>query len=182
MYRFALSGAHSGVCMARRRDILRHSLLRRVCCLTLHKRSMTLEQQVISLSLAKRLKELGVKQGSIYYWRGVSNNTAIEPENWFYSWRIVRSDETVPEHSNNARLRIYPAFTVAELGEMLPRYIQIQGFSCELEIIRSSVWRFYYGAPESEYGIKFTAPTDADEAESRGLFLAYLLESKLLDL
>lgn len=80
---------------------------------------MKLESQVCSLELAQKLKSLGVKQDSVYYWRSVSNNTAPEPENWYYSHRVVPSDEPVPEHFNNARLRFCSAFTVAELYSLL---------------------------------------------------------------
>lgn len=80
---------------------------------------MKLEQQVVSLELAQKMKELGVKQESIYYWRSCSNNTRPEPENWYYSHRVVSSSEPVPEHFNNARLRIYSAYTVAELYSLL---------------------------------------------------------------
>ena len=34
---------------------------------------MKLEQQVVSLELAKKLKELGVKQDSLFYWWGTFN-------------------------------------------------------------------------------------------------------------
>lgn len=80
---------------------------------------MKLENQVCSLELAKKLKELGVKQESIWYHRGISNNTNPDPEKWYYSWGIVLSNEKVGEPFNNARLRNYSAFTVAELINLL---------------------------------------------------------------
>lgn len=38
---------------------------------------MKLEQQVVSLDLAKRLKELRVKQESVYFWK-VDNTHSID--------------------------------------------------------------------------------------------------------
>jgi len=60
---------------------------------------MKLEEQVTSLELSKKLKTLGVKQESAFYWDSDS-----EMQQW--SVRRYRG--------------FYSAFTVAELGEMLP--------------------------------------------------------------
>ena len=73
--------------------------------------------------------------------------------------------------------RHYAAFTVAELGEMLPMFIPDKG---ELNIIHSSAWRFYYGAPPSRSGIKFMARTDGNEADSRAELLVYMIEKNLM--
>ena len=67
---------------------------------------MKLENQVVSLELAKKLKELGFKQDSLYYW--------AEDENF-----IVTKDKI--ENSQDWRDNYFiPAYTVPELGEMLP--------------------------------------------------------------
>lgn len=65
---------------------------------------MTLEQQVVSLELAKKLKELGVKQQSYFswYWIGLSD----------LKYAVATAEDV--KHPTAA------AFTVAELGEMLP--------------------------------------------------------------
>ena len=69
---------------------------------------MKLEQQVVSLELAKQLKELGVKQDSLFYWdTDYENGRVIFPN---YEVR-----ELMPKLNNRVS-----AFTVAELGEMLP--------------------------------------------------------------
>ena len=79
---------------------------------------MKLEDQVCSLDLAKRLKELGVKQESLFYWR-------------FYHWPSSSSEgrwaltETLPslsviEQENSA-------FTVAELLGKIPKIIENKG-------------------------------------------------------
>jgi hypothetical protein len=88
---------------------------------------MLLEYQVVSLELAKKLKELGVKQESLFYWVH-ANGDGIG------SW-----DQTIPIISyipkiENYHLTIASAFTVAELGEMLPNGIQTyrakNGYRC----------------------------------------------------
>jgi hypothetical protein len=59
-----------------------------------------LEKQVVSLDLAKRLKELGVKQESVWYWF---------------------RDRLILGRGEGGNMQTFTsAFTVAELGEMLP--------------------------------------------------------------
>ena len=74
---------------------------------------MKIEDQVCSLELSKKLKELGVKQDSIFYWiNGVITDINVSPEQTRNLW--------YPAHSYT----LYSAFTVAELGEMLPPSIE----------------------------------------------------------
>jgi hypothetical protein len=90
---------------------------------------MTLESQVCSLELAKKLKELGLKQNSYYFWKtypdSVINNG--EPYLVAYNSRYMTSKGRI-EGS---------AFTVAELGEMLPapagNYMGRKRFKCGWE-------------------------------------------------
>ena len=72
---------------------------------------MKLEDQVCGLELAKKLKELGVKQESIFAWAEVNQGG----NNWKY--QVVQSDF-------QADCEYISAFTVAELGEMLPLYLK----------------------------------------------------------
>ena len=68
---------------------------------------MNLESQVCSFELSKKLKELGIKQDSyFYYW-------SCEDKNCDCSEKIQLKDGE-PEN-----LIGYSAFTVAELGEIL---------------------------------------------------------------
>lgn len=127
---------------------------------------MTLEQQVCSLELAKRLKELGVKQDqSLFWWTGSAGYYEIKTTPWAMGNGINISQQIG---------ETYSAFTVAELGEILPRYIEHDGFSLELQIIRLSVWRFYYGKE-----IFLTTGNDDTEADARAKMLIYLLENNL---
>jgi hypothetical protein len=72
---------------------------------------MTLEQQVCSLDLAKRLKELGVRQESVCKW-------VLRYSTW-----VLWDEGTRSEFETGAEKEYVSAFTVAELGEMLPKEI-----------------------------------------------------------
>lgn len=65
---------------------------------------MKLENQVCSLELAKRLKELGVKQDSLWVWVDRLNNSTV-----CLSQQVQK---LIP---------IYSAFTVSELGGAVTR-------------------------------------------------------------
>lgn len=70
---------------------------------------MKLEDQVVSLELSKKLNELGVMQYSVFVWEYFSD-TAYGVR--FYPYAVS------PSSSNG--VKIYSAYTVAELGDMLP--------------------------------------------------------------
>jgi hypothetical protein len=134
---------------------------------------MNLEQQVCSLDLAKRLKKLGTKQGGNFWWNGDARlYYRFDKSMVSFSEQVVMKKSAFGDSDE-----WYTAFTIAELGEILPKWIPERG---ELIIIRTAAWRFYYGAPPSQSGIKFTASTDGNEADSRAEFLIYLIENKLI--
>lgn len=114
---------------------------------------MKLEQQVVSLELAKKLKGLGVKQDSLLWWT---------------------SDKQVVD-TNTANLKdtreigrvLYAAFTVAELGEMLK--------TTDYELPQ-------FDGDEWSAGPYFLGACKADtEADARAKILIYLLENKLIE-
>jgi len=76
-----------------------------------------IEKQVASLELSKKLKELGVKQESLFWWVELKDD----------KWGIVFKTDIGFYFKNGAGYRYkdygntsFSAFTVAELGEMLP--------------------------------------------------------------
>lgn len=121
---------------------------------------MNLEQQVCSLELAKKLKELGVKQESLFTW---SREEPTVPYRLVYG--VAQPWQTADEE------HAYSAFTVAELGEMLPS--SIHHGNLQLWKTRKGWTMAYY--PHH----KMTADTEAD---ARAKMLVYLLENKLLTL
>ena len=62
---------------------------------------MTIENQVTNLELSRKLKELGVRQESLWYWQ--------KQKSWF-----------IHRYKPN-REEVFSAFTVAELGEIWKR-------------------------------------------------------------
>lgn len=130
-----------------------------------------MKDQVISLALAKKLKDLGVPQEASYWW-------VADVEDWTNA-ELVGDNWT--DYSYRDCLKV-AAFNVAELGEMLPRYVDIRGLMWPLEIVRTSIWRLYYGdwRGAAETAVILSAPTGASEAEARGLMLALLIEKDLM--
>lgn len=80
---------------------------------------MNLESQVCSLDLAKRLKELGVKQKSLFYW--VSENSIASKQD-VYSFIDDEYYCGSPEGIGDVyEIKfVYSAFTSSELLEILP--------------------------------------------------------------
>ena len=78
--------------------------------------TLPLEKQVCSLPLAKRLKELGVEQGSLAYWC----NRGGEIKG--HSYLLWLDEETTPGdgYINPQTQVLCSAFTVAEVLELLP--------------------------------------------------------------
>jgi hypothetical protein len=112
---------------------------------------LPIEKQVVGLDLAKKLKELDVKQESVFRWVIDDHqrpeirlrNSGIHP------WDL---DE-------------YSAFTVAELGEMLPpEYLTMR---------HPTGWAAYDG--DGEYVLQ-----EKTEADARAKMLVYLIENDLI--
>lgn len=76
-------------------------------------KNMKLEDQVTSLEISKKLKELGVKQESEFYW--VVTLTTEYHLSWYPNGELPKALQQ--------RNDCYSAFTVAELGVLLPAYI-----------------------------------------------------------
>lgn len=105
---------------------------------------MEIEKQVCSLELAKRLKELGVKQDSYFNW--VTNG-----EGWLITHRQAFQVGCA-------------AFTVAELGEMLPQCVYSYRAA-------DNIWDIDYK--------NFIVPgrkANETEADKRAKMLIYLIE------
>jgi len=71
---------------------------------------LTIEEQVASLKLSKRLRELKVPQESAFYW----------VERHQYPFEMQMHDLKQEPSSDESLWKSYSAFTVAELGKMLP--------------------------------------------------------------
>lgn len=112
---------------------------------------MKLEQQVCSLELSQKLKMLGVKQESLFWW--VNGHGRMELHNY-----ATDSDAL-------------SAFTVAELGEMLPNPIT--------SVHRAkNEWVCGYSRPQPHNDQ--IVLEGAIEADARAAMLIYLIEQKLI--
>lgn len=128
---------------------------------------MKLESQVTSLEISQRLKKLGVKQESLFWWAQVSKYPSG------IKWDVLQKGESRTHGDYTS------AFTVAELGEMLPKEIGELIFMSERDAF-NGMWVVQY--VDDSYmltGEKWShiSPTEAD---ARGLMLVYLLENKLI--
>jgi hypothetical protein len=120
---------------------------------------MDLKNQVCSLELAKKLKELRVKQESLFYWSEYQTRRMKAPK-----WAIMYE-----EHGTDW----YSAFTVAELGEMLPPGYHSVKVSAGKEFMV-----FFY---EAEHSYMDYAQTENTEADARAAMLVYLIENNLIN-
>ena len=123
---------------------------------------MELKNQVTNLELSKKLKELGVKQESVWSWV-VGDSKAPYLDDTKTALITIEIDK----EDNRIKPKLYSAFTVAELGEMLKGH--------ELETIwEGKKWQAFQTC-KSEMFI------DKTEANARAKMLIYLLENKLIE-
>jgi hypothetical protein len=136
---------------------------------------MTLEKQVVSLDLAKRLKELGVKQESLFEYRLFD----LRGESMVWSKPILVG--SIPNKLGNADVGFgsASAFTVAELGEIMAV------LKDDLERVSSMFspghgWfcRHVIARGKGEIAHVTKANTEAD---ARAKTLIYLLENGLIN-
>lgn len=151
---------------------------------------MKLEYQVCSIELAEKLKELGVKQKSRLYWL-----TSIHHKDELSNKLLDEKAYPVKQYS---------AFTVAELGLILPRTVTLnkeEPFT-EYELLMKK--KFYFGESFSDEFDLFTLhyePIELDnvisrricrlekhaniqskkEADARAKMLIYLIENKFIN-
>lgn len=155
---------------------------------------MKLQQQVTSPELSKKLKELGVKQDSLFYWgrknpeifarTGIDDTifgfTTLNAEGpkgdpyWFDKGELSDSDESW-----------YSSFTVAELGEMLPWRIEYKNRFYVLECKKGGNPWYWVDYQYSNSGLLdfdcFTQEAET-EADARAKMLIYLIENNHITL
>lgn len=119
---------------------------------------MKIEDQVCSSEPGKKLKELGVKQDSVFFWCRIRD---LETD---YIDIMRERDICVKENDYSVEI-ICSAFTVAELGEMLPDWVDFT----QKYHNSSSIW----------YRCFIKEPTmwidENKEADVRAKMLIYLL-------
>ena len=154
---------------------------------------MKLENQVVSLDLAKRLKELGVRQESLFYFKKEWYDPNPPFRQADIRWVLRCSYQEMSGQTVKVDEHI-PAYTVAELGEMLPEFINEDGFSKRLaqytapyfeDITPPRVnFNLYYQFENEKHRSqpeKYKNHVHArHEADARAKLLIYLLENNLI--
>ena len=124
---------------------------------------MKLEDQVCSLELAKKLKELGVKQESLWSWCWEEDydGTRCNTPSLRLTSEVYGARDSIGRHVEI----IASAFTVAELGEML----------------KESEWRLPYVRENGRWwtGGFDDEPTSDTEADARAKMLVWVMECEL---
>lgn len=137
---------------------------------------MELENQVNSRELGKELLSLGVKRRSYFYWR--ADNIITESDVW-----------DIGENFLGVWDKVIPAYTVSELGEMLPGALFTMCPPYYLSYRKADNAHhkhiIYY---ENTIASKWSPHRvigeyrDENEANVRAKLLIYLLENKLVSL
>lgn len=136
---------------------------------------MRLEDQVTSLELSKKLKTLGVKQESVFTW---NLHHFENGDDWVLGSK--REDE-------GKVIERIAAFSVAELGEMLPASIEAEnGVTFILEIDRwgdAGNWQVSYRGGEyedMEHALGDFVADDKTLHDAAAKMLIHLIEQGLL--
>lgn len=116
---------------------------------------MNTEDIVCDFKYAEKLKEMGVKRKGIF---------AFNRDRILFDYKMLSY--------NN----IYPTYTVAELGEMLPHIIDIgtdiqPWFGAELDV---DIWRYGYSCDGDDF---ICVQEDLKEANARVKLLIWLIEN-----
>lgn len=144
---------------------------------------MELKEQVASLELSKKMKELGFPQESLFYWvnRGggfqlqyteVLTDCAYDDEK-----NGTRKDWAINYMKKFGNENYYSAYTVAELGEMLPKTIDIGKNEGYLSILpqNKNSWRIVY-----DWNIDSLVEFADTQADAMAKMLIYLKENNLI--
>lgn len=133
------------------------------------------EKYVVSLELAKKMKELGFKQESDFCWCRAYGKIYLENEK--------DSLEYLPSN-------LFSAYHVGELGEMLPITIQMNSETHWLEMGKTTFWYhcgyIYQHEGETRGWGRFNDTVHhalgegKTEADARARMLIYLAENNLL--
>lgn len=127
--------------------------------------------QVTSLEVSKKICELGVKQESLFWWKDFGGDIGQGIEHRYFCDTI--------DFVNGCS-----AFTVAELGEMLPTEIYHGGSHTltHWKVGLPSYPSYQTAYVHDDSDERFGTQEASTEADARGKMLIYLFENKLITL
>ncbi len=138
-----------------------------------------MNNHVCKLCHAMKLKKLGVKQESIFWW--IDKLTCdYEWDKWFIVNTETKNELIEAYESTNAPLEYYSAFLPSELGDMLP----------EIQSINEVNYWLWCGKMNNQWEVSYLSALDdkafknfeADsEANARAKMLEFLIENKLME-
>ena len=111
---------------------------------------MRLEKQVCSVELAKRLKELGVAQRGQYtwVWSSLVNEYQLSSRTSEQVELLRKAHPNSVELAEMEKKGWFSAFTVSELGEMLPNCYDTMRATGRNEAVRTNEWIGYDNSGE----------------------------------
>lgn len=128
---------------------------------------MKLEQQVVSLELAQKMKELGFKQESLFYWNlwnGQGDDFLFQIH---YNKPVLRGDGVLPKETCSA-------YTVAELGEFLDKATSTPLIKAYIEVMDFNPM-LMEAIPLAQHMLNL-----AQQPDIAAKMLIYLVENKLI--
>ncbi len=137
---------------------------------------MKLEQQLTSLQPSQRLKELGFKQESLYmYYKYTTDDVSFGIKE---EYKIALGKP----HKNTSEIS---AYTVAELGEMLPYEIEYKNqywyWSTGKSGPNTDTYSYLLENAHIHKPVEYLLiGTENTEADARAKMLIYLVENKLI--
>ncbi len=128
---------------------------------------MKLKDQVASYELSVRLEKLGISQESLFCYQPIRDS---EPSVWPRNFNL-------DEFATPCKDERVAAFTVAELGEMLP--YEILDKYLIIEKCFSNLWSLKYTDEDYLRESILNVTSEHKEANARALMLIYLIENGL---
>jgi hypothetical protein len=138
---------------------------------------MELQNQVTSLELSKMLKELGFPQDSLFYW-------VVNAQTAFREPRVLLNGVIKEWNQKQAKAFQYEilcsAYTVAELGELLPSKLYIKKRTLYNENYKHKSGMFFAGYQNEKDEKDYIGEIDFTECDARAKLLIHLKENNLL--
>lgn len=147
---------------------------------------MEIENQICSLEQAKKLKELGITQNSLFYhYKQIFNGKPsfkIYPMQYEHFGRLVNCETIERALYGESKNEVYSAFTVAELGLMFPPVNISKGEFITFSKGSKNSWMVDISHEKCPALPKKYLPLNKDytEAEIRAATIIYLLDKRFI--